>query len=72
MGLVDSDGDNARSLNFADEVPDLRDICRAFDKASELPIAGAPAALTFNEEIQADLLLLGDVIALRAMDAASR
>ena len=51
-----------------DEVLAQCEIFQAFEKAPHDPAAGTPTVAVFNEKLQADLPLLGDVIALRGMD----
>ena len=41
--LADSDGIDSHLANFADEVIEHREVCRASDKAPHVPIAGSPA-----------------------------
>ena len=48
------------------------DVCRAFDEAPHVPIAGTSTVSTFNEKVQVDLLCLDDLILLRAMDMFSK
>ena len=43
------------------------DVCMAFDKAPRVPIAGAATVSAFNGKVQADLLLLDDLIVAHAM-----
>ena len=59
-------------VRFADEVAEQCEVCRAFDKAPRIPIAGTSTASAFNEKLQIDLLFLGDIIALRIMDMFSK
>ena len=54
--LVDSDGGMSHLANRADEVLENCDVCRAFDKAPRVPIAGTSAVSMFNEKVQVDLL----------------
>ena len=55
-------------LTCADEVLAQCEVCQAFEKASHIPAAGTSTAAMFNANLPADLLLLGDVIALHVMD----
>ena len=48
------------------------EVCRAFDKAPHLPVAGASSVSCFNERAQVDLLFLDDIIAVHAMDVFSK
>ena len=68
MALVGSDGGNSRLVNFAGKLLEHCESHWAFGKTPHVLIAGASAASMFNEEVQADLLFLGDTIAMRAMD----
>ena len=52
-------------------VLEQRDICRVFDMAPHVPIAGMPAVSLFNGKLQVNLLLLGNAIALHSMDGFS-
>ena len=52
---------------YVDEVLGQCELCRAFDKARRVPIAGTPTVSMFNGKLRADLSFLDDVIALRAM-----
>lgn len=58
--------------NYVDEALELRDLCRAFDKVARIPIAGAPAASAFFEELHAVLLFPYGAIASRAIDVFSK
>ena len=69
---VGSEGGNSHSANFADEVSENCDVCRALDKAPHVPNAGTSAVPMFNEKAQVDLPFLGDLVALRAMDMFSK
>ena len=70
--LVDSEGGHSHFVNFADEVLEHCDVCRAFDMAPHGPTAGTSTVWMFNEMAQAGLLFLGDLVALRAMDMFSK
>ena len=70
--LVDSEGSHSHLVNFVDETLEHCDVCRAFDKALYVPIAGTSMASEFNEKLQVDLLFLDDNIALLAIDAFSK
>ena len=48
------------------------EVCRAFDKAPHLPIAGTSMVAAFNEKLQVDLLFLDDLIVLHIMDVFSK
>ena len=61
-----------RLLARGDEVSEQLDVCGAFDRAPHAPIAGAAAVAMFNDEVQADLLFLGDIIAVHALDVFSK
>ena len=55
-------------MNYVGEVLEHCKTCRASDKASNVPIAGTIAASMFNGNLQADLLFLGNTLALHSMD----
>ena len=59
-------------VNHVDEVSENCDVCRAFDKAPRVPIAGASAVSMFNEKAQVDLPSLGDLVVAHAMDVFSK
>ena len=56
-------------ITCVDEVLARFEVCQAFEKAPRVPAAGISMVAAFNEILQADLLFLGDIIALRIMDA---
>ena len=58
-------------VKFAGEVPTRCKVRRAFDKAPEDTIEGAPPALSFNGNLKADLSFVGSATARRAMDSYS-
>ena len=58
--LVDSANGTSHLVPRVDEVLENCDVCRAFDKAPHVPIAGATTASAFNEKAQAGLPFLGD------------
>ena len=62
----------AHLVNQVDQVWETCDVCRAFDKAPHIPIAGSATAPAFNEKVQAALLFLDDLIVARAMDVFSK
>ena len=57
--------------NYVDEASQHYDVCRAFDEAPHVSIAGTSVVSTFHEESEADLLFLNDLIALHALDVFS-
>ena len=59
-------------ITCADELLARCEACQAFEKAPHVPAAGTSAAAMFNEKLQADLLFLGDIIALHIMDVYSK
>ena len=69
--LVDSDGYARGLIDAAGEVIQQREVCRAFDTPSHVPIAGASTASPLYDEILAHLLFLAGAIALCAMDMYS-
>ena len=62
----------SRLVAHVDGVLGNCEVCRAFDKAPHLPVAGTSSVSCFNERIQVDLLFSGDIIAVHAMDAFSK
>ena len=70
--LVDSDGGMSHLVAHVDSVLGNCEVCRAFDKAPHLPIAGTSSVSCFNERVQVDLLFLDDIIAAHAMDVFSK
>ena len=70
--LVDPDGGASHSVNHVDDVLGNCDVCRAFAGAPHVPIAGTSAVSMCNEEVQVDLLFLGDVVVAHAMDVFSK
>ena len=54
---VDPDGETIGSANFADDASEQCGICRAFDFAPQMPIAGLRLS-AFNGTLPVDLLLL--------------
>ena len=59
-------------VNFVDDVLDHCDVCRAFDEAPHVPVAGTHAVSMFNEKVHVDPLFLDDLIAVHAMDMFSK
>ena len=59
-------------VNHVDKALETCDVCRAFDKAPHIPIAGPTAVSAFNEKVHVDLLSLGDLVMARAMDVFSK
>ena len=62
---------NSHSVNFVGEGPEHCAVCKAFEKAPHVPIAGTSTVSMFNEKVQVDLAFLEDLIALHAMDMLS-
>ena len=44
------------------------DLCRVFDEAPHVSIAGTSGVSMFNEKVQVDLLFLGDLAVAHAID----
>ena len=59
-------------VNQVDKVLETSDVCRAFDKAPHIPIAGTTAVSAFNEKVEVDLPFLDDLIVVHAMDVFSK
>ena len=70
--MAEADGKAGELSPLADDVVRGCEICRAFDVAPAIPVAGTSAASSFNERVQVDLLFLGDLIALHVLDLFSR
>ena len=70
--LVDAEGAHQRLLDCLCEVARRGEVCRAFDKAPHLPVAGTTMVPLFNEMVQVGLLFLDAGVALRAMDLNSK
>ena len=49
-----------------------REGCRALDKAPRDPVAGISTVAMYCDKLQAGLLFLDDIVALRAMDVFSQ
>ena len=69
--LVDSESDNRHLPTCVDEFLARCEVCQAFEKAPRAPVAETSTVATFNEKLQADLLFLDDIIALRVMGVFS-
>ena len=67
-----SGGREMKLFNYADDALERCEVCRAFETAPREPIAGTSTVSAFNGELQVSLLLLGDIIAQREMDAYSK
>ena len=61
-----------RPLTCVDEVSQQRVVCRAFDEAPHVPVAGASMVPMFNEKLRAGIFFQGDLIALHVMDVFSK
>ena len=53
--LVDSESGMSHLVSQVGQVLETCDVCRAFDKAPHIPIAGAATVSAFNEKVQVDL-----------------
>ena len=67
-----SDSGNMQLFNYVDEASERCEVCRAFETAPHVPIAGTPAVSAFNGKLQVSILLLGDIIAQHEMDVYSK
>ena len=65
---MDSDRDNAR---LANEELEHCEVSRTSDNAPHVPSAATSVVSMSNEKLQVDLLYVGGLIALRAMDVLS-
>ena len=70
--IVDSDGGMSHLATHVDAALGDCDVCRVFDKAPHVPIAGTSAVSVFNVKVQVDLLFLGELVVAHAMDVSSR
>ena len=70
--LADSEGGNLHLVASANEELAQREVCQAFDRAPHVPAAGTSIVAMLSEKLLADLLFLGDIIALRLMDVFSK
>ena len=52
---MNPDGDNMYLLTYANEVLEQCEVCRPFDKAPRVPVAGTSTVSMLNEKLQADL-----------------
>ena len=66
--LVDSGGETTHLANYADEVLELCEVCRATEEDPHEPVVGTSAVSLSNGRVQADALPSDDIVALRAMD----
>ena len=57
---------------FADEVLAQCEVCRAFDTAPNVPVAGTSTVAMFNEKLELDLWFLGDIPRKLGMPRAAR
>ena len=69
--LADSEGGNLHLVASANEELAQREVCQAFDRAPHVPAAGTSIVAMLSEKLLADLLFLGDIIALQTMDPFS-
>ena len=69
--LVVAGGDTPGLLECAGEVLPQCEVRQASVKAPNLLVAGTSSVSSFSEKLSADLLFLGDTVALNAMDAYS-
>ena len=67
--LAGSNGDSMHLVNYVDEVLEQCEVCRAMDKAPQVPTAGTSASSKFFEELEVDVLFLDDITTMRAMAA---
>ena len=70
--LADSVWNNMDLVGCVDEVMAQCEGRQASDKAPHVPEAGTSTVAMFNGKLQADLLFLDDVIALRFIDVLSK
>ena len=70
--MAEADGRTNSLVQYEDEVVGNCDVCRAFDSAPSIPVAGTSSVSASNEKLQIDLLFLGDIIVLHVLDLLSR
>ena len=70
--LVDSDGGMPHLATHVEAVPGNCDVCRAFNKALNGPIAGTTTVSSLNEKVKVGLLFLDDPVVAHAMDIISK
>ena len=70
--LVDVGGDTQKLLGRAGKVLSQREICRAFGKAPQLPIAGTSSASLLFGKLQEILLFSDEATALHSMDTCAK
>ena len=70
--MVEADGRAGSLVQYVDEVVRNCEVCRAFDMAPSIPIAGTSTVSAFNEKLQIDLLFLDEHIVLHVLDIFSR
>ena len=66
--LAGSEECASHSVDFAGDILEQCDVCKAFDQAPHIAIAGTSAVSTFQEKVRVDLLFPDALIALRGMD----
>ena len=66
--MAEADGKAGKLIPSAGDVVRECEICRASDAAPAIPVAGTSHVSSFNEKVRADLLFLGDLVALRVID----
>ena len=70
--MAEADGRANSLIQYVDEVVGNCDVCKAFDSAPAIPVAGTSSVSAFNEKLQVDLLFLDDIIVLHVLDLFSR
>ena len=63
--LAESYGGNMHLITCVNEVVAQREVCRAFDKASHVPVAGTSTLAMFTAKLHVDPLFSADTAALR-------
>ena len=66
--LAEADGKADGLIPLVGDVVRECDICRAFDVAPAIPVAGALSVSFFNDKVQTGLLFLDDLVAPRVLD----
>ena len=64
---AEAEGEAGGLIPSVDDVVRECEICRGFDVAPAIPVAGASSVASFNEQLRVDLLFWGDWIVLRVL-----
>ena len=70
--LTDADGVGTNALKIVDSAVGECEVCLASEKAPRLTVAGTSQAWASDEQVKVDLIILGNLITLHAMDPSLR